>query len=398
LPSAAIRVRYHGVPRRRTPARGSKAPAEAEGPNARPLTAELATWFAGARRTLPWRAPAGETRDAYRTWLSEIMLQQTRVSVVEEYFRRFLARFPDVHALAAAPEDDVLSLWSGLGYYARGRNLHRAAKVVADVHGGAFPRTARELEQLPGVGSYTASAVASLAFGERTAVVDGNVARVLTRVHADATPIDSPAGRVALAARADALVAAADDPAVHNEAMMELGALVCTPKAPRCGACPWRRACQAHAAGTVLDFPKKAPRRARKVLRVACLVVVAHDHVWLEKRDAKGLFGGLYEPPAQEIGSAETAPAAWTALAAARGLPFPGEWPAPVVVERTLTHRDLELLAVCVDLGDVTVAPHARLVARDAIGTVGTSTAVRALLDAAWPAAQPESKQRGLFS
>jgi A/G-specific adenine glycosylase len=366
-------------------------PASTAAPGA--LARALADWFAGHRRALPWRDADAGRRDAYRTWLSEVMLQQTRVAVVEDYFVRFLARFPDVRALADAREDDVLSLWSGLGYYSRGRNLHRAAREVRDAHGGAFPATAAELRALPGVGAYTASAVASLAFDERTAVVDGNVARVLARLHADHTAVDSTEGKTRIGAYADALVQAAPSAGAHNEALMELGALVCTPKSPSCGACPWRSACRAHAGGIVAEVPVKSPKRARTRLHVACVVIVDGDRVWLEKREERGLFGGLYAPPTRTIERDADAPAAWGAIARERGVAAPRAWPAPVVIERTLTHRDLRFVSTRIDVPASSARlADGRFVARDAVRTVGTSTAVRALLDVVWPA------QRGLFS
>jgi A/G-specific adenine glycosylase len=308
-------------------------------------------------------------------WLSEVMLQQTRVAVVEGYFRRFVARFPDVEALAAASEDDVLSLWSGLGYYSRGRNLHRAAQAV--VAGGGFPSTSAGLATLPGVGPYTAAAIASLAFGERVAVVDGNVARVLARLANDATPIDSAAGRAAMSLRAGALTAAsiACDPAKVSEGLMELGALVCTPRSPSCDRCPWATSCAALAAGAVESLPVKLPKRARKLLRVACVVIVDDRcRVWLEKRASRGLFGGLYEPPSRQIVEDGVASRLWRAILEERGLPLPKRWPTAVVVERTLTHRDLRFDVLRVDVGP---CPGQFI---DDVTTIGLSTAARAVL------------------
>lgn len=345
------------------------------------MAKELTGWFLANRRALPWRID----RTPYRVWLSEVMLQQTRVAVVEDYFIRFTTRFPDVAALAGASEDEVLSLWSGLGYYSRGRNLHRAARQIIAGHGGAFPSTAAGLATLPGVGPYTAAAVASLAFGERSAVVDGNVARVLSRVANDATPIDDAPGRDRIRARAQALVDAADDPAIGNEGIMELGALLCTPRGPACDLCPWRSSCKARAAGTAASLPVKSPKKPRRALRVASLVVVDGPRVWLEKRAGRGLFGGLWEPPSTTIADATDAPSAWRELLRARGLPVPKVLPVAVVVERTLTHRDLTFYAMRV------VARASPLLAAasteqgawiDDVKAVGTSTAVRTLLAA----------------
>ena len=354
------------------------------------LSAQLVRWFAGAARELPWRT----NRTPYRVWLSEVMLQQTRVAVVVDYFTRFTQRFPDIAALAAAHEDDVLSLWSGLGYYSRGRNLHKAARVVVDEHGGQFPSTRAALRALPGVGDYTSAAVASLAFGEPEAVVDGNVHRVLMRLCADATPIDTQSGVAATSARATALVTSSSTPAAVNEGLMELGALVCTPRSPSCGACPWRRSCRAHAHGDVEQYPVKAKKLARKALRIACVVVIdGSGRLWLERRDSRGLFGGLWEPPGVVVDD-DDVQAAWRAVLQSRGLAAPSRWPEPVVVTRTLTHRDLRFDVVIhrVDDGCVHVVDgEGRWLSRNGVGDgvgdgvadVGTSTAVRAVLDAA---------------
>ncbi len=379
------------------------------------LAAELAAWFARHRRDLPWRvidadtdtdtdvdtdggprlaqgAPAG--RSPYRVWLSEVMLQQTRVSVVVDYFNRFVARFPAVTDLAAASQDEVLSLWSGLGYYARGRNLHRAAQAVAELHGGRFPTTSEGLRSLPGIGAYTAAAVASLAFGERVAVLDGNVARVLSRLCDDDTPIDTPRGKLRFTGLAQALVDAHASSAIVNEGLMELGALVCTPKSPSCGSCPWSSSCRAFGSGgraRAEVLPVKGKKQARKHLRVAVVVVVDRgDRVWLERRESSGLFGGLWEPPGVVVVDEhdDAVSQGWREALAERAVAAPKSFAAPIVVERTLTHRELRFeVAVVHCAGDV--APTAPTGAQGGwfsaadIATVGTSTAVRAVLAAA---------------
>lgn len=344
------------------------------------LSRALVVWFERAARQLPWR----EERTPYRVWLSEVMLQQTRVATVVDYFERFVARFPSVEALASAELDDVLGLWSGLGYYARGRNLHRAARVVADELGGRFPDTAEGLARLPGIGPYTAGAIASLAFGRREPIVDGNVARVLMRLCDDDTPIDSGAGREALTARARALVEAAPDAGVFNEGLMELGALVCTPRSPGCERCPWRDACRGHAKGTAAELPVKLPKRARKSLRVACVLVTDGDHVWLERREERGLFGGLYEPPGVELVGRGGVRGAVARLLEERGVPVPRRLPGAVRVERTLTHRDLTFEVVRISTSRVST-PGRHWRARDELSHIGLSSAVRAILDVAWP-------------
>jgi A/G-specific adenine glycosylase len=346
------------------------------------LSAELSGWFAVTRRALPWR----EQRTPYRVWLSEVMLQQTQVSRVVEYFTRFVARFPTVQDLAAAGEDDVLSLWSGLGYYSRGRNLHKAAQVVVDEHGGVFPSSSSVLRTLPGVGEYTAAAVATFSAGERIAVVDGNVLRVLSRLLNSAAPVDEPAGRDVLAKAAQQLVDVAIDPAIHNEATMELGALVCTPKSPSCGACPWRLHCRAREAGTVEQRPVKAKKQAKKAMRVAVVVLDVQGKTWLEKRASSGLFGGLWEPANLVIDDADDVELAWTRLLLERGIAVPSTFAPPLVVERTLTHRLLRFEIAVVSTSTLPTAPNdARGEAFSAadVATVGMASAAQAVLQAA---------------
>jgi A/G-specific adenine glycosylase len=312
------------------------------------------------------------------------MLQQTQVSRVVDYFERFVARFPDVKDLAAADEDEVLSLWSGLGYYSRGRNLHKAARVVVDVHGGVFPSTAAGLATLPGVGAYTAAAIATFSAGERVAVVDGNVVRVLSRLVDASDPVDQPTGRRRIEAVADALVADAPDAAVHNEAVMELGALVCTPKSPSCGTCPLSTWCAARAAGTVQRRPVKARAQARKALRLACVVIEVDGRVHLERRDRGGLFRGLWEPVCVELQDGDDAVAAWATLCVERGVAPPRAL-SPIVVERTLTHRDLRFEIAQVTSTTPPRAPtgiEAGLFNDDELQAVGTASAIRAVLAA----------------
>jgi len=344
------------------------------------VDAALAQWFLAVRRDLPWR----RDRTPYRVWLSEVMLQQTQVSRVVDYFERFIARFPDVRDLAAASEDEVLSLWSGLGYYSRGRNLHRAARVVVEEHGGVFPSSSAGLAMLPGVGAYTAAAIATFSAGERVAVVDGNVVRVLSRLVDESGPVDQPAGRRRIEAVADALLAAAPDPALHNEAMMELGALGCTPKAPACGACPLSSWCGARAAGTALRRPVKARTATRKALRVACVVIEVDGRLHLERRDRGGLFRGLWEPASVELRDGADAVAAWATLCVERGVAPPMTM-TPIVVERTLTHRDLRFEIAHVVAATSPRAPEgieAGLFDDAQLQTVGTASAIRAVLAA----------------
>lgn len=256
----------------------------------------LRGWYLARRRRLPWR----DEPSPYRVWLSEIMLQQTQVATVIPYFERFVATFPTIEALAAAPEADVLALWAGLGYYRRCRALHEAAQVVVRDHGGALPASVEALLTLPGVGPYTAGAIASIAFGICAPLVDGNVARVLARLVALAPTQESAAGQKALWALAAALVDPAD-PSVHNQALMELGALVCTPRSPDCARCPWFEPCRARAGGDPEAFPRRAPKRApRPAWAVGGLATRADGALLLARRPDGGLLGGLWELPGGE--------------------------------------------------------------------------------------------------
>jgi A/G-specific adenine glycosylase len=244
------------------------------------------------RHDLPWQ----RSRDPYRIWLSEIMLQQTQVSAVIPYYERFLARFPDVRSLAAAREEEVLRLWSGLGYYARARNLHRAARQIAGARAGAFPATAQELEQLPGIGRSTAAAVAALAFGERAAILDGNVKRVLARSFGVRGWPGTPQVQAQLWGLAERLLPARGIQA-YTQGLMDLGATLCTRAKPRCGECPVAEACAARQAGEPERFPSPRPRREAPT-RAATWLVVRHRGVLaLESRPPAGLWGGLWTFP-----------------------------------------------------------------------------------------------------
>ena len=242
------------------------------------------------RRGLPWQG----TRDPYRVWLSEVMLQQTQVSAVIPYYERFLRRFPTVEDLAAASEDDVLQLWSGLGYYARGRNLHAAAKTVVSM--GFFPKKAEDIEALPGVGQSTAAAIAAFAFGERAAILDGNVKRVLARYFGIEGWPGEKAVETALWERANRLLPKSDIE-TYTQALMDLGATVCTRTAPRCEACPVRTGCTARKANQTAEIPAPRPRRALPQKTVTWLLLLDHGQILLEKRPAPGIWGGLWSFP-----------------------------------------------------------------------------------------------------
>ena len=252
----------------------------------------LLDWYAREGRDLPWR----RTRDPYRIWLSEVILQQTRVAQGMEYYLRFTERFPDVASLAAAPEDEVLKLWQGLGYYSRARNLRAAAREVVERFGGVFPRSLDDVRSLRGVGDYTAAAICSAAYDAPCAVVDGNVYRVLSRLFDLAEPIDATAGKRAFACLAQSQLDAAH-PGRYNQAIMDFGAIQCTPASPRCEACPLSESCLALAAGTVADRPVKRGKTRVRDRWFNYLHVASGDRVLLHRREGRDIWQGLYEFP-----------------------------------------------------------------------------------------------------
>ena len=302
--------------------------------NALPFAQRIVAWQrAHGRAGLPWQ----QTRDPYRVWLSEIMLQQTQVTTVLGYYERFLQRFPDVAALAAAPGEDVLALWSGLGYYARARNLHRCAQAVVAQHGGAFPGSAAQLAELPGIGRSTAAAIAAFCFGERVAILDGNVKRVLTRVLAWERDIAQAASEKALWTVATDLLpdAPAGEPlhaamASYTQGLMDLGATVCTIRKPACDACPVHAMCQGRASGAPEKFPVKTRKLKRSRRASVLLWLQQRDRVWLVRRADSGVWAQLWSLPEFDTAtSLERAVEAW---------PGTLEWMAPF--KHVLTHFD----------------------------------------------------------
>jgi len=271
----------------------------------------LLTWYERHARTLPWRMgprarAAGRRPDPYRVWLSEVMLQQTTVKAVMPYFLAFTEKWPSVHALAEASEEAVMAAWAGLGYYSRARNLIACARQVAEEKNGRFPEKAAALAGLPGIGAYTSAAIGALAFDERVAVVDGNVERVMTRFFAIDEPM--PGAKETVRARLAPFVPAVR-PGEFAEAMMDLGATICTPKQPACALCPLEKPCRARQAGTPLAYPVKAPKKARPTRYGAAFVAVRADGaVLVRRRPPRGLLGGMVEVPGGEW--AEEAPAA----------------------------------------------------------------------------------------
>ncbi|MCJ8140637.1 A/G-specific adenine glycosylase [Falsirhodobacter halotolerans] len=261
------------------------------------LSRPLLDWYDRHARDLPWRIPPGSDvrPDPYRIWLSEVMLQQTTVAAVRAYFARFTTRWPTVADLAAAEDAEVMAEWAGLGYYARARNLLACARTVVADHGGAFPGTEAQLRALPGIGPYTAAAIAAIAFDEPAVVIDGNVDRVMARLRAIDTPL--PAAKPEIA-RAAAALTPADRPGDYAQAVMDLGATICTPRAPACGICPWMAPCDGRARGIAADLPRKTAKTT-KPTRSGTVWLVRHpDGRWLvEDRPARGLLGGMWGWP-----------------------------------------------------------------------------------------------------
>jgi A/G-specific adenine glycosylase len=302
-----------------------------------PHSADLLAWYDRHRRDLPWRARPGEAANPYSVWISEIMLQQTTVAAVRPYYERFLARFPNVDALAQAPVDAVMQAWAGLGYYSRARNLHACAKAVMDQHGGRFPDTEAELLTLPGIGAYTAAAVAAIAFNQPAAAVDGNVERVMSRVFMIEEPL--PRAKAVIRSLTEGLVPP-DRPGDFAQAVMDLGATLCTPKRPACALCPWMTPCGARAAGL-------------QVRRGAAFVVLRKDDaVLLRTRPPTGLLGGMAEPPTSAW-EAEYDPAR-----AMLDAPLDARWKRlPGLVRHVFTHFPLELTVFFATVARDTPAP-----------------------------------------
>jgi A/G-specific adenine glycosylase len=299
----------------------------------------LLEWYDRHRRALPWRPPSGQRADPYRVWLSEIMLQQTGVKTVGPYFEKFVARWPDIDALARASLDDVLRMWAGLGYYSRARNLHACAVAVLRDHGGAFPDTEEGLRLLPGIGPYTAAAIAAIAFGRRTMPVDGNIERVVSRLFAVEEPL--PQAKPQIQQLATTLLGAsrAGDSA---QALMDLGSSVCTPTKPACVLCPLNSDCLARAGGDQETYPRKAPKKNGALRRGAAFVVTRGDELLVRTRPEKGLLGAMTEVPTSDWLAAQDEK---TALKQAPALKDIARWHRKAgVVTHVFTHFPLELV------------------------------------------------------
>ena len=353
------------------------------------LAVALLGWYRERARDLPWR----RTKDPYAIWVSEIMLQQTRVETVIPYYERFLERWPEVSKLAAAELDDVLSAWSGLGYYRRARQLHQAAGEIVDRYGGELPRTADELRTLTGIGRYTAGAIASIAHGQAAPLVDGNVIRMLSRVFGFEDDMRTAKGQRRVWDRAEQLVTAADVPGDFNQALMELGATVCTPKRPSCDGCPLAARCVAKAQARTAELPhlsKKKPPSPQSL--VAAVVDDGEGRVLLAQRRPEGLFGGMWEPPmvAGETLSAVRGAMGEHGISSRRRLRIVGQ------VRHVLSHRRLTIEVVSGrarrrwELPKAPPDPYERLAWR-AVEEVALSTLARKVLDEATQGSRQEA-------
>lgn len=298
------------------------------------LSDALLGWYDIHARALPWRVPPDESRvgvlpDPYHIWLSEVMLQQTTVAAVVKYFHAFTTRWPTVHDLAAAKDAEVMGQWAGLGYYARARNLLKCARMVVADHGGVFPDSRDGLLSLPGIGPYTAAAIAAIAYGHSETVVDGNIERVMARLYDVHTPL--PVAKPELTALA-AILTPQDRAGDYAQAVMDLGATICTPKSPACGICPWSSACKARVNGTAADLPKRAPKTRKPTRYGIAYIARRNDGAWLlERRPDKGLLGGMLGWPGAEWGAKPVAQP-----------PLNADWQTlPAEVRHTFTHFHL---------------------------------------------------------
>jgi A/G-specific adenine glycosylase len=346
----------------------------------------LLAWFRAHRRDLPWR----RSRDPYRVWVAEVMLQQTRIAAVRPYYRRFLHRFPGVESLACARQDEVLKLWSGLGYYSRARNLHRAAKEIVARHAARFPRNLQAALHLPGIGRYTAAAVLSIAYDLPLAVVDGNVARVLARLGAIHGDLRAPRRWNSLAATAQQLLAL-EAPGDWNQALMELGETICTPRAPRCRACPISRACRACAQGIADQIPAPRHKRASVQMYIAAAILLdprgrtllvqdpgAHDEV---------LFSRLWQFPAVEVTRAARTELEKYLRASLQVDQISLE-PLPQA-RHGVTFRNIQLLPFLARVLRLPQPPRTRIVPLSSLARLPISSATRKLAQAAWKVNQP---------
>ncbi|WP_293573838.1 A/G-specific adenine glycosylase [Phaeobacter sp.] len=340
-----------------------------------PHSSTLLEWYDHNARTLPWRVSpadraAGVWPDPYRIWLSEVMLQQTTVAAVKDYFHRFTTRWPTVGDLAASPDADVMAEWAGLGYYARARNLLKCARVVANDHDGVFPDSYDGLLALPGIGPYTAAAISAIAFDRAKTVLDGNVERVMARLYDVHTPL--PGAKPELKALAAALTPSAR-PGDHAQAVMDLGATICTPRNPACGICPWRAPCKARQEGTASELPKKTPKKPKPTRLGFVYLARGADGSWLlEQRPEKGLLGGMLGWPGSDWNDAPT-----------QAPPFEADWQElSAEVRHTFTHFHLILRIMLAELpADFQPTSSQRILSRHEFKPSDLPTAMRKAFD-----------------
>ncbi len=355
-----------------------------------PDAAALLRWYDRHRRRMPWRALPGEPPDPYRVWLSEIMLQQTTVTAVKPYFERFLSRFPTVEALAAAGQEEVMEAWAGLGYYARARNLHACARRVADM--GGFPSDVEGLRALPGIGAYTAAAVAAIAFGRPVVPVDGNVERVASRVFAITDPLPGSRPQVAAAAaRLGADPTAQSRPSDFAQALFDLGATICTPANPACALCPWQEGCAARRLGIAPELPRKSPKAVRPLRHGA--------HFWLQDREGRVLL--RRRPPSGLLGGMLVLPGtpwraeAWGREEAMTWAPAAADWRLAGFASHGFTHFELRMDVYVATVGSVE-AGDGLLRDVDALAAEALPTVMRRCVQVAQTAAEAQGTPRVL--
>lgn len=339
---------------------------------------ELLNWYDTHARDLPWRvSPKDRKRgvkpDPYQVWLSEIMLQQTTVAAVKDYFMRFTSTWPTVDNLAAAPDADVMGAWAGLGYYARARNLLKCARAVVQDHGGQFPDVRDELQKLPGIGPYTSAAIAAIAFDKKETVVDGNVERVMARLFAIETPLPVAKGELTSLA---ATLTPADRPGDYAQAVMDLGATICTPKNPACGICPWRDPCRARLEGNARELPRKLPKAQKPTRHGYAYVARRVDGAWLlQTRPASGLLGGMLGWPGSDW-TEEPSPAP----------PLDADWSdTGIEVRHTFTHFHLRLKVFTAETDQKTTSNIGHFVAPSDFRPSELPTVMRKVFDVAKP-------------
>lgn len=351
---------------------------------------KLLAWYDRHHRVLPWRVTPPEHRkgikpDPYRIWLSEIMLQQTTVEAVKAYFLKFTSKWPDIQALADATEDDVLRGWAGLGYYSRARNLKKCADMIVSAHNGKFPASVEGLKQLPGIGDYTSAAIAAIAFNIPAAVVDGNVERVVSRLFAIKTMMPQAKAEIRTFTQQ---ITPQDRPGDFAQAMMDLGATICTPKKPACLACPLQDNCMASTQGEPEIYPVKPPKKPRPIRYGAAFIILSTQRqIYLRKRDDKGLLGGMSEVPNSDWVSATEAqsPQEIAQLTSVELAPFASNWQASGSITHIFTHFELRLSIYKTEAADLPPSNNGWWVAADALSDEALPTVMKKAISAVLP-------------